>query len=714
MASLHRSSDSLFAVSATPSDRRSFLKCSLSLAATLPLTRLRLGAAETPSATPLPGGKRGLFFDAADLPRIRANLANPRFSVINAELIGTDHAAVRKFLRDEVRLNDHITDFSRVRHLLEITALAFVVYGKPDDLETAKLALQRILDYPKWDYFLEGGKRTIGFQRAPEGTIAVCSALDWLDGHLSPEVVAEAERQVATKGAPACYLSLYGMKYPDRVRGWAFDPEERSVPMKIDFRRWPLILNATNLKIIPTAALGIAATWLHRRHPEAEKWLQLSRQSAQAFSVMYGADGAYDEGPGYSGYTTMHLAMLADVLHRRLGIDDRKLINYTGNVRYALAMAMPTRGTLFTNPNESKVYNAVPKGSLDPALDLVNFGDGGTAIDVSFAGWVARNEHDPLSQYVAENVGVVKLLHAALWYQPGVVPPEAPTAALHDVRLSNDWVVSRTGWKADDTVVAFRSGGPANHEHADRNSVLFKAYGERLFTDHFKAAYVPTHPRWVLRLTEGHTSVLINGQGHQYHDGSEGTNASWAWARVLSYQTGPGWMLVTSDATEAYQLVNDSVQQVERTLLFLKPDVLLILDRVKLATAQPVQLRFQVFSDDARGEASADANAFHIRRPYAHVQATAHGASQAIACTVGHLPIPATEGLFPFVEAVSPTSTAHEILTVCAAAPAAETAGALEMKRHGDIWQVTGAHLGRAINATLRASAGALPSVIIA
>ena len=36
--------------------------------------------------------------------------------------------------------------------------------------------------------------------------------------------------------------------------------------------------------------------------------------------------------------------------------------------------------------------------------------------------------------------------------------------------MSNDWVVSRTGWEAADTVVAFRSGGPANHEHADRNA----------------------------------------------------------------------------------------------------------------------------------------------------------------------------------------------------------------------------------------------------
>jgi hypothetical protein len=306
---------------------------------------------------------------------------------------------------------------------------------------------------------------------------------------------------------------------------------------------------------------------------------------------------------------------------------------------------------------------------------------------------------------------VVKLLHAALWYQPGVVQPAAPTAALHDVRMSNDWVVSRTGWNADDTVVAFRSGGPANHEHADRNSVLFKAYGERLFTDHFKAAYVPTHPRWVLRLTEGHTSVLIDGKGHQYHNGSEGTNASWAWARVLSYQTGPGWMLVTSDAAEAYQLVNDAVQQVERTLLFLKPDVLLILDRVKLATAQPVQVRFQVFSDDAKGEAAADGNTFRIKRPFAHVEATTYGATQPIACAVGNLPIPTTEGLFPFVEAVSASATVHEILTVSAAAPTGQTAAKLDVKRSGDAWVITGTHLGRAINAILRAPAGQLPSL---
>jgi len=694
-------------------NRRSFLKTTAALISALPLARLPLGGTEAPPAgsfTPAPGSKRGLFFDAADLPRIRANLVNPRFAVINAELTGLDHTAERKFLRDELKLTDHVTDFARARTILEHSALAFVLYGDPKNLETAQLALSRILDYPRWDYFLEAGKHTIGIQRASEGIIAVCCALDWLGSHLAPALIAEAEHQLAAKGAPACYLTLYGMKYPDRVQGWGFNPEA-NFPVKIDFRRWPLILNATNLKVIPTAALGLAATWLHGRHPEATKWLEMSRQSAQAFSVMYGSDGSYDEGVGYWGYTTMHLAILADVLNRRLGIDDRKLINYPGTIRYALCMAMPTKGEAYSNPNEKKAYNGVPKGVLEPQHGLVNFGDGGTAIDVSAATWVAQNSGDSLSQYVAQNTGVMKLYHAAFWYNPAV-PSTPPPTELHDIRMSNDWVISRTGWKAGDTVVAFRSGGPANHEHADRNSILFKAHGERLFNDPFKAAYDPKHPRWRLRLTEAHTAVLINSRGHQYHDGSEGTNSSWAFSHITSYQTGSDWMLVTSDATDAYQLVNDTVLLVERTLLLLKPDVLLIVDRVNLSSPQPVQLRFQVFNDDGHGEASTDDATFQIKRPFAHLQATVHAVNNKVSCVTGKLNLPEIEGVYSFVEVTSASDVSHEILTINTTAPTGETASRFDVRREGDSWQVSGIHRGKSFRTILRTAPGQIPTLV--
>jgi hypothetical protein len=690
--------------------RRAFLQTTTFLAAALPLAGLKVSAAaERATAPKLPAPGAGLFFDLADAPRIRANLELPRFAELKRKILGRDLAAEEKFLRDEIKLTDHITDQGKARATLEYGALAFALTGDRHELALAKQAIARLSEFKDWDYFLEAGTEVIGFQRAPETTIAFCLALDWLGTELSADERAAMEAQIATKGAPACYLSIYGMKYPDRVRGWSINPAE-NFPGKIDLSRWPLILNATNLKIIPTCALGIAAIHLHGRHPDAARWLELAQQSAQAFATMYGSDGCYDEGAGYWGYTTMHLIMFAEAQYRRLGIDQRSLINYPGTVRYALSLAMPTAGEIHVNASEKKEYTAVPKGVLDPAKDLVNFGDSGVAIDSSIAPWVGRVHGDPLSDYVAHRVGSLEQWVAAVWYRPDAAEA-APGSELHDVHMKNDLVVSRTGWKAEDTVVALRSGGPANHEHADRNSVIFKAYGERLFHDPFKAAYIATHPRWLLRQTEAHTAVLIGGKNHQYHDGHEGTNASWAWARVRDFRTGPGWMTVTSDATEAYQIVLPDVKRVLRTLVFLKPDVLVVLDRVTLTkTPTAVQARFQVFNDDGRGSVEATNATFGIRRPGARLAAITRGRGK-LTTRAGRLNLPLEEGVHPYAEVESAAALEHEFVTLCGAAPGGATAGpVLGLTDAGDSWGITGRKGGKSFACQI-GTAGEVPTI---
>lgn len=681
-------------------DRRAFLKTSAAFAASLPFARLALAEAPAPSSsTPTGSAARGLLFDPADLPRIRANLADPRFAGVRAELLDVDFAAATKFLRDELRLNNHSVDFLRAWKLLQNSAFAYAVAGDPRQLALAELALRRLLDYRRWDYFLEGGQHTIGLQRAPEATIATCYALDWLGEALPADLRAAAEEKIATEGAPACFRTLYGMKYPDRVRGWGFDPED-DYRFRFDLSRWPLILNATNLKVIPICGLGLAAVWLHGRHPESNNWMQLARQSAQAFATMYGLDGAYDEGVGYWGYTTLHLVIFAEALYRRLGIDDRRLVNYPGTIRYALTMAMPCAGSDVSDPQLKTGYNAVPKGDYTPATDVVNFSDAGSNLDVTVAPWTGAVAHDPLSNFVAKHLGTPRELQALVWYRPDA-PEQPPGPELHDIRLSNDLVVSRTGWAPADGVVAFRSGGPANHEHADRNSVIFKVHGERLFHDPFHAGYSPSVPRWLLRQTKAHTAVLIDGQGHQYHDGHEGTNSSWAVARITDFRTGPAWMTVTSDATEAYSLVRPDALLVTRTLLFLKPDVLLVLDHVKLKTPAPVQLRFQVFNDDGRGTAHALEGDFTIERPLAALAATVHAAAGAVTCRAEQLEMPASEGVFPFVEAGSPAATEHVLISVATAAPRGEKPGRLSVFHLNGTWTVSGTHRGRTLHATL-------------
>lgn len=636
-----------------------------------------------------------LLFDANDLPRIRANLELPRFTELRASVFPSDLPAREKFLRDEVRLENLMYDMLKVRTYLEQAAFAYVVSRDPAQLAVAKLALRRLCEFERWDYFMEAGSKTIGLQRAPEATIACVLALEWLGEHITAEERARVEDSIVRKGAPACYTTLYGMKYPDRVRGWTQDPREK-MPFVINMARWPLILNSTNLKVIPICGLGYAAIQLHGRHPDAGKWLDMARQSARAFAEMYGTDGAYDEGVGYWGYTTMHLILFAEALYRRLGIDDRKLINYPGTVRYALTMTLPTR----QNPKEA-----------------VNFGDAGV-VDTSLALWVGRVYEDPVSDYVAQNIGGQGHWPAAVWYRPEA-KGTPPGPELNDVRLSNDLVISRSGWTADDGAVALRSGGPANHEHADRNSVIFKAHGERFFHDPYHAGYSTILPVWRLRHTEAHSAVLIGGQGHQYHDGSEGTNSSWAEAHIKAFRHGAGWMTVTSDATEAYALVNPAVRRVERTLVYLKPDVLLVLDRVQLDTAAAVQVRYQLFNEDAGGQMAAAGTGFTITRPRATLAATVHG-SGPLATRTGRMEFPANPGPYQtseasvqeYAEIESAPAKAHTVLTVAAAAPGRKTPSLTVTTEPGG-WRVEGTHEGRPIRVRLTVRDGALPEVTV-
>jgi hypothetical protein len=694
--------------------RRSFLKSSAVLAASLPFTRLGLEGAEisAPPLAPLPAGvRRGLLFDAADLPRIRANARHPRFAVLWQSLKEADLAADQDFLAHKVRLNNHVVDLLKVQKIMERACVLYAVEGDPAQLELARAAIRKMLEYPEWDSFIEGGRQIFGLQRAPEGSIALLLALDWLQGALTAEEVVAIEDAVATKGAPACYTAIYGMKYPDRVQGWDWNPRSDVKDFRhINLKRWPLILNSTNLKIIPTAALGLIACHFQGRRPEAAGWQDLARSCSRAFATIYGSDGSYDEGVSYWGYTTLHMALFAEALWRTQGIDDRALIDYPGTARYALGMTMPTLPSDHAVANFKHVEGFMMP-MLKPEFDIVNFGDANGAVDVSVAAWIGRTKRDPLAGFVARDIGEARYLYGLIWYDPAA-PVAPPAPALLDQRLANDLVLSRTGWTARDNVLALRSGGPANHEHADRNSVVFKAYGERLLHDPTRAAYIASQPRWMLRLTGAHTAVLINGEGHQYHDGHEGTNASWSFARVVAYATGPGWMTVSSDATDAYRLVNPAVTRVIRTLVYLKPDVVIFFDHVTLTGAKAsVQVRFQANNEDLAAKLSLSGDNFLIARPRASLLGRV-ARTPGLTVRLDKLPLAEKDGSQPYAELESAAATDHEILTVCTARPAGEAHGELRLSHEGSVWRVQGTHAAQRINVTLD-TADAWPAITI-
>lgn len=619
-----------------------------------------------------------IFFDQKDTPHFRRLFAtHPVFAGLRKQMDTTDRAKERVFLRSEVRLNDHLYDISRVGNLAQQMALLYLYAGDRDAAALAQECVETLMRFPKWDYFLEGGTEMVGLQRAPNSALAVALVIEAL-GDLIPPAKRDAWlATMAERGTEPCFRAVYGMRYPDRVKGWTMDTTStffthRPLERGISLARWPIILNTINLKAIPASVLALSALTYRKYLGETEKtrrWLEQAIYSVGTFRDIYARDGSYDEGVSYAHYTTLHLIQAVEALQQCGAGDLTDMLNWEGYQTYLEEMTLVTRD--------------------DPAA-TVNFSDASQGGHASVSFWIARHTRDGRAQWFGQNLAVTRDVWSVLYYD-STVSAEAPPRGAHLWRSDLDWIVGRTGYGADDFVLAMRSGGPFNHEHADRNSIILKCFGERLVVDPMRPPYSFRDPAWKMRLTAGHSAVLIDGQGHQYVDGHEGTNASKAQASIIRRGERKAFMFWTSDATPAYQLVLPDVQSITRTVVMLKtfPAAVVIDKVIKKTTASRIQARFYAYNSDGKGSVSADGAGFRVIRPGARLGGWSV-ADAGVGYSTAEPDIPREQArMYPYVD-VSTTRPEKEICLVTALLPTAGegAGGSVEMKRELNVYTV--------------------------
>jgi hypothetical protein len=634
-----------------------------------------------PAMTASPGSGEltyGLLFDESELPRIRANFKDPLFAEFREKLTQFDKAAEVKWMETELRHNDQLIDIARLGRTAEAMAFLYLMTGEEAAAKLAKRAIREIMKFARWDFFLDGDQ-SIAVQRGSSSTVATSLVADFLGDRLSRKERREWMRIMGERGCEACYRGLYGIRYPQEVVGWRFDPEStfyehRPYAMN-DQNRRPEITEDTNLRAVPASALviGAAAYQLEMGTSETtERWLEMGRFSSEVFRDVFPPDGSYHEEANYANYTAMHLQQAALTFDRlgESGLMD--LINWDGYIEFQLNLTMPTH--------------------LNP-VDLVNWGDSGarptgprafsaTALPL----WIAAVNRNALAQWYALNLAGKHTFWSVIWHDPAVQPvPPAPGPRLWVSDL--DRVVARTGFGLDDLVVAMRSGPPANHEHADRNSLIVKCFGERLVTDPMRPPYNWKDPSWKLRLTKGHSGVLVDGRGHEYVNGVEGTNPSRAYARITHDEGSENHALWTSDGTQPYRLIDTEIKQVVRTVAVLYDELaVVVVDRfAKYERPSTFTARFFGYNPDGELGQEVVPGGFTVTRPHAALRATTH-------CTVGTniltgrldiAPERAEEN--PFIDVVTaPTLEARLITVLSVARKGADTAVARFSKDGGD------------------------------
>jgi len=582
----------------------------------------------------------GLLFDEDDLPRIRANFNNPLFAEFREQLTGFDKAAEVEWMETELRHNDQLYDIARLGKTAEAMAFLYLMTGEDAAADLAKRAIREIMKFERWDFFLDGDE-SIAVQRGSSSTVATALVVDFLGDQLSGKERRDWIRVMGERGCEACYRGLYGIRHPQEVVGWRFDPEStlfehRPFAMN-DQNRRPEITEDTNLRAVPASALviGAAAHQLELGASETTaRWLEMGRYSSEVFRDIFQPDGSYHEEVNYANYTALHLQQAA-LTFDRLGDEGlMDLIHWDAYVDFQLNMTMPTH--------------------LNP-VDIVNWGDSGarpsgprafaaTALPM----WVASVNQNAVAQWYALNLAGKHTFWSVIWYNPAV-EAKAPTPGPRLYVSDLDRVVARTGFGRDDLVVAMRSGPPANHEHADRNSLIVKYLGERLVTDPNRPPYNWKDPSWSLRLTKGHSGVLVDGRGHEYVNGVEGTNPSRAYARITHDEASAEHALWTSDATQPYRLIDTEIKQVERTVAVLyKEKAVVVVDRfAKYSKPSTFTARFFGYNPDGQLGQEVSGTGFILQRPHAALRATTH-------CTVGKNILAGTLDIAPEMAAENP------------------------------------------------------------
>ncbi|MCW4019797.1 MAG: DUF4962 domain-containing protein [Candidatus Bathyarchaeota archaeon] len=341
-----------------------------------------------------------------------------------------------------------------------------------------------------------------------------------------------------------------------------------------------------NHLFIDVAGLGAAGFALYGEIPDAEIWINQAEDRFAKVMVALGSDGASHEGVGYWGYGMESLLKYLDLSGQLLGT------NYFNN-------------TWLRETTYYRLYMSLPKYAWKFQTNVLDFGDssrlrGRTEIlrklaaeyRNGYAQWLAQ-ELEAEGADTPEASGRDNWLNL-LWYDPTVPaksPNDLPTMKHFD---DLDYIVMRSDWSGNETLFAMRCGPVYGHEarekfdhrvggghmHPDINHFVIVSSKDRMVVDD---GYID------MKLTSTHNTLLINGRG-QLGGGETWYNpqdkdricADGRMSAIIRAESNSVYDYVIGDA---YNIYPDDLGLTKflRHVIFLKPDVFIIVDELETA-----------------------------------------------------------------------------------------------------------------------------------
>lgn len=347
---------------------------------------------------------------------------------------------------------------------------------------------------------------------------------------------------------------------------------------------------------VDACGLSVAGLAVVDEVEDANLWIGFALDRFRRSVDALGPDGASHEGVGYWEYGVEYLLKFMHLARELLDEDLYQHEWWRRTARYPLYLGLPRDA--WTRHNCIVDIADCPRGHW--------YGP-----DYLLRG-LAREFRDPHAQWLAQQCDEANVVSPGaswlnlIWYDP-TVPAEPPTSlpTLHHFN-DMDIVSARSDWSGRESLVVLKCGPFLGHQavqefsydpggghvHPDANHFVVFGAGEWLLRDDGYRS------KW----TGQHNTLLIDsrgqlGEGKQWFQGTQPLAVK-ASPRVLRAESTPTLDHIVSDAADAYP-DELGLERFERHLLFIKPNVLLVLDDIQLQQSREMELRFH---PEQRGE----------------------------------------------------------------------------------------------------------------
>ncbi|HUU26909.1 MAG TPA: DUF4962 domain-containing protein [archaeon] len=342
---------------------------------------------------------------------------------------------------------------------------------------------------------------------------------------------------------------------------------------------------------IPVAGMGLAGLCLAGEYPGADSIVGFAVGELSRAMELLGERGYWPEGAADWVYGMAPAFMFFDALKRAGGPDFYERPWVKATARFRLYHWLPDDTYMYIGDSyRSGRYGELGSVSAHVLMRLASrYRD-------SHAQWLALRDAcidsggapDPaleaprsyrVSSFRPESE-VHGLAWQFLWYDPGVEPVPPDTLPMDMLYPNWDSAIMRAGWGPHDPVLFFAGGhmlgrlgtaawkagnsklpGGLAHTHQNAGSIYLWADGR----------FPLDPPGYGGRDGRFHSTVMVDGHGQLYEPGHR--------PGPLAFESGDAWAFASMDLTGAYP-EEVGLDSFRRTLVFLKPRTVLMLDRL--------------------------------------------------------------------------------------------------------------------------------------